>query len=97
MQNFYLGVACFLLLTMLVGLIRVFRGPDQSDRIVAVQLFGTTGVAVLLLLAAVFDVPAIRNAALIFALLAVLAVAAFVRKSGDEPGKVEGNAPGPGE
>ncbi|SDB59249.1 multicomponent Na+:H+ antiporter subunit F [Desulfonatronum thiosulfatophilum] len=79
MPSFYLGVACFLLATMLVGLVRVFRGPEQEDRVVAVQLFGTTGVAILLLLAAAFDVPAIRNAALVFALLAVLAVVAFVR------------------
>jgi multicomponent Na+:H+ antiporter subunit F len=90
MQTFYLGVAGFLLLTMLVGLARVFRGPRQEDRLVAVQLFGTTGVAILLLLAAVFDAPALRNSALVFALLAVLAVAAFVhnptkrRRKGDK-------------
>lgn len=89
MQTFYFGVACFLLLTMIVGLIRVFRGPRQEDRLVAVQLFGTTGVAVLLLLAAVFDAPAMRNTAMVFAVLAVLAVMAFVRGSreGDERGE----------
>jgi len=79
MQTLYLGVAAFLLLTMLAGLIRVFRGPRQEDRLMAMQLFGTTGVAILLLLAAVYETPAMRNAALIFALLAVLAVVAFVR------------------
>ncbi len=86
MQTFYLGVACFLLLTMIVGLIRVFRGPRQEDRLVAVQLFGTTGVAVLLLLATAFDAPAMRNAAMVFAVLAVLAVMAFVRGSGERGG-----------
>ena len=85
MPSLYLGLACFLLLTMIVGLIRVFRGPDQEDRVVAVQLFGTTGVAILLLLAEAVAVPAIRNVALIFALLAVLAVVAFVR--GDIDGR----------
>ncbi len=68
---------------MLVGLGRVFLGPQQEDRVVAVQLFGTTGVAVLLLLAAAFDAPAIRNVALVFALLAVLAVVVFVRVPDD--------------
>ncbi|GAB6061059.1 monovalent cation/H+ antiporter complex subunit F [Desulfonatronum parangueonense] len=84
MPSFYLGVACFLLVTMIVGLVRVFRGPNQEDRVVAVQLFGTTGVAIVLLLAVAFDAPAIRNAALVFALLAVLAVVAFVRGEIDE-------------
>lgn len=82
MQTFYLGVAGFLLLTMLLGLARVFRGPRQEDRLLAMQLFGTTGVAILLLLAAAFDSPALRNVALVFALLAVLAVVAFVQSPG---------------
>lgn len=88
---FFLGVACFLLLTMLIGLIRVFRGPEPEDRLAAMQLFGTTGVAVLLLLAAAFNAPALRNTALIFALLAVLAVVAFVRAPGvrTDPGDGE--------
>lgn len=81
MQTFYLGVACFLLLTMVLGLVRVFMGPRQEDRLVAVQLFGTTGVAVLLLLAAALDAPAVRNTAMLFAVLAVLAVVAFVHGS----------------
>lgn len=79
MNTFFLSMACFLLLTMLVGLVRVFRGPGAGDRLAAMQLFGTTGVAVLLLLAAAFDSSALRNTALVFALLTVLAVVAFVR------------------
>lgn len=79
MDLFFLGLAGFLLLTMLVGMIRVFLGPEPEDRLSAMQLFGTTGVAVLLLLAAALDAPALRNTALVFALLAVLAVVAFVR------------------
>ncbi|MGX9367199.1 monovalent cation/H+ antiporter complex subunit F [Desulfoplanes sp. PS50] len=82
MHMFFLSMACFLLLTMLVGLIRVFQGPGDEDRLAAMQLFGTTGVAVLLLLAAAFDSSALRNTALVFALLTVLAVVAFVRVPG---------------
>ncbi len=84
MPLFFLSMACFLLLTMLVGLVRVFRGPGAEDRLAAMQLFGTTGVAVLLLLAAAFDSSALRNTALVFALLTVLAVVAFVRVPGRE-------------
>ena len=45
----------------------------------AAQLFGTTGVGILLLLAEAWQQPALRDVALIFALLAVLTVVAFVR------------------
>ena len=85
MDLFFLGLACFLLLTMLVGLFRVFRGPEPEDRLAAMQLFGTTGVAVLLLLAAALQTPALRNTALIFALLTILAVVAFVRVPAKQP------------
>ncbi|WP_035272464.1 monovalent cation/H+ antiporter complex subunit F [Desulfonatronum thiodismutans] len=94
MQTFYLGVASFLLLTMIIGLARVFLGPRQEDRLVAVQLFGTTGVAVLLLLAAALDAPAMRNTAMVFVVLAVLAVMAFVRGSRKNDGRGGGGAGG---
>jgi len=80
MNEVYLGTALFLLLNILAGLVRVLRGPTSTDRLMAAQLFGTTGVAILLLLGEVFAEPALRNVALIFALLAVLATVAFVRR-----------------
>jgi multicomponent Na+:H+ antiporter subunit F len=85
-----LDIAAFvLLLTLLVGLIRVFRGPESEDRMLAGQLFGTTGVGVLLVLAVRTDSPPLRDVALVLALLAVVTVAAFVDRVGsisDEPG-----------
>lgn len=47
----------------------------------AAQLFGTTAVAVLLLLAQSADQPAVRDVALVFALLAAVTMVAFVRRS----------------
>ena len=79
MQTLLLIAAIVLLLTILAGLWRVVRGPSAADRMLAAQLFGTTGVGILLLLAEAWQQPALRDAALIFALLAVLAVVAFVR------------------
>lgn len=79
MQGLLLIAAIVLLLTILAGLWRVVRGPSAADRMLAAQLFGTTGVGILLLLAEAWQQPALRDAALIFALLAVLAVVAFVR------------------
>jgi multicomponent Na+:H+ antiporter subunit F len=79
MQGLLLIAAIVLLLTILAGLWRVVRGPSAADRMLAAQLFGTTGVGILLLLAEAWQQPALRDVALIFALLAVLAVVAFVR------------------
>jgi multicomponent Na+:H+ antiporter subunit F len=73
------GVAVLLLLTLLAGMIRVVRGPTAADRMLAAQLFGTTGVAVLLLLAAADGAWALLDVALVFALLAAVVGVTFVR------------------
>jgi multicomponent Na+:H+ antiporter subunit F len=79
-NRFYFAVALFLLGTIFMGLLRVFRGPRSADRMLASQLFGTTGVAILLLLAEGLQQPDLRNVALLFALLGALAVVAFVKR-----------------
>lgn len=80
MTELYLGLALFLLFNIAAGLVRVARGPTRTDRMLAAQLFGSTGVAILLLLAEAQQAPALRDTALVFALLAVLATVAFVRR-----------------
>ncbi|MBN2886956.1 MAG: multiple resistance and pH regulation protein F [Chromatiaceae bacterium] len=80
MTDFWLAAALCLLLTMALGLVRVMRGPSGGDRILGVQLLGTAGIAVLLLLGAAFDMPALADVALIFALLAAVSVAALTRR-----------------
>jgi multicomponent Na+:H+ antiporter subunit F len=79
MHELRTGVAVFLLLNVLAGLVRVARGPTLADRLLVAQLFGTTGVAVLLLLAADEEMSALRNVALTFAVLAPITVVAFFR------------------
>lgn len=79
MAELYLGMAAFLLLNLLVGLARIYRGPGRTDRLLAVQMFGTTSVAVLLLLAEVQALPALRDVALLFVLLGAMLSVAFVR------------------
>jgi multicomponent Na+:H+ antiporter subunit F len=72
------GLALFLLLNLAVGMLRVYWGPTAGDRILAAQLFGTTTVAMLLLLAEAMDLAALRDVALVFVLLATLITVAFV-------------------
>ena len=80
MTGLYLALALILLLTICVGLVRVLRGPTATDRMLAAQLFGTTAVAILLLLGQATENTAIWDVALIFALLTAVAAATFVRR-----------------
>ena len=81
MQTLYLTLASFLLLTLGAGIWRALRGPSAADRMLAVQVFGTTAVAILLLLAEAFGNAALRDVALVFALLAAVTAVAFVRRA----------------
>lgn len=81
MDKFYLAMALFLLLTLIAGLWRVLRGPTPADRMLAAQLFGTTTVACVLLLAQAYERPSLRDIALVFALLAAVTAVAFVRRT----------------
>jgi len=80
MSLLFLGVASFLLANLAAGLWRVMRGPTAADRMLAAQLFGTTAVAVLLLLAEAMGDASLRDIALVFALLAAVAAVAFVQR-----------------
>jgi multicomponent Na+:H+ antiporter subunit F len=80
MSTMILTVALVLMAGIAAGLIRVAIGPTPSDRMMAAQLMGTSGIGVILLLAPVLAVPALIDVALIFALLAAVAVTAFTRR-----------------
>jgi multicomponent Na+:H+ antiporter subunit F len=90
MTDFLVGVAAFVLAMVALGLYRILRGPAEADRMMAVQLLGTGGVAVLLLLTVAAETPAIADVALMLALLAAFAAVAFVTNaSGSESGASE--------
>lgn len=72
------GLAVFLLLNLAAGLWRVWRGPTAADRMSAVLLFGSTTVALLLVLAELDRQPALRDVALLFVMLAAILSVAFV-------------------
>ncbi|OGB23635.1 MAG: hypothetical protein A3I66_24285 [Burkholderiales bacterium RIFCSPLOWO2_02_FULL_57_36] len=81
MNGLLLPLALFLLLNLLAAMVRVVRGPTAADRLLAALLFGTTGVAVLLLLAYAGGGPGLVDAALVFALLAAITGAAFAQRA----------------
>lgn len=80
-DSVFVGYAVVLLGTIVVGLVRVERGPTSADRMLAAQLLGTAGVAILLLLSFGLEMPSLRDVALVFALLAAMTVVAFVKRA----------------
>lgn len=84
MPEFLMAAAGFVLLMVALGWIRILRGPDRAERMMAAQLFGTGGIAALLLLGAATGVGAVVDVALTLAVLAVFASIAFVKAGGGD-------------
>jgi multicomponent Na+:H+ antiporter subunit F len=79
MADFLLAAAGFVLAMVALGLVRILRGPGRADRIMAAQLLGAGGIAVLLLLARAIRMPGMIDVALVLALLAAFVSVAFVK------------------
>lgn len=77
MTELLLLSATGLMLSLFLGLLRVLLGPSAGDRMLATQLIGTAGVGMLLVLNVLLDEPALIDVALLLALLAAVAAAAF--------------------
>ncbi len=85
MNEFLLpGLIVFLLINLAAGLWRVQHGPSAADRMLSALLFGTTTVAVLLVMAEWMGQPALRNVALLFVMLASVISLAFIGMPEDE-------------
>jgi multicomponent Na+:H+ antiporter subunit F len=78
MTDFLLWMAGLVLAMVALGLVPILHGPNPADRMMAAQLSGTGGVAVLLLLAVATSTPPIVDVALMLALLAALVSVGFV-------------------
>ena len=91
MADLLLAAACFVLVLVALGLVRILRGPTVADRIMAAQLLGTGGIATLLLIGAATGMPAAVDVALALALLAAFASAALAygTEGPDDPGATD--------
>ena len=81
MSDALLTAAGIILITVAAGLARVLHGPREVDRMMAVQLLSTGGIAALLLAASATAVAGVENVALGLALLSSFASVAFVSAS----------------
>ena len=79
MNTFLVVMAGFILTLVALGLVRILRGPGDADRMMAAQLLGTGGIAVLLLRGSGSGLPAAIDIGLTLALLAAFASIAFVK------------------
>ena len=94
MADFFMGAALVVLALTAVSLFRLLRGPSEADRVMSAQIFGTGGIAVLLLMAAAGDDAAL-DVALVLALLSAFVSLAFVAFAGRS--RVSSSPDGAGE
>ncbi|MHC1768123.1 MAG: multiple resistance and pH regulation protein F [Verrucomicrobiia bacterium] len=84
MTALYFAAALVLLATILLGLTHVFRQPGRADSLLAAVLFGSTGVALVLVLGKGLRMERALDIALVFALLAAVLGVAFVLRGWPE-------------
>jgi len=89
MNELLLAAAGAIVFTVAIGLARILPGTDDVERLMAVQLLGTGGIAALLLIAYATNVPGVDDVALGLALLAPFAAIALVNLLDDDPGDAE--------
>ncbi|HYH20967.1 MAG TPA: monovalent cation/H+ antiporter complex subunit F [Azospirillum sp.] len=80
MQTFNLLVAMFLLANAAAGLLLIGRGRTVADRLVVVNLMGTTSVVAILLVGAAAGMAAADDVALVAAMLAPFTSLTFARR-----------------
>ncbi len=72
-------LASAILFTALAGLWRITHADTTADRLLGLQLLGTTGIAFLLVMAQWLEQPVWREVALVLALLAAVITVALVQ------------------
>jgi multicomponent Na+:H+ antiporter subunit F len=84
MSTVALVAAVYLAGTLALAGVRVVRGPTAADRVLAVTLAGTTGIAILALLdGAGYGEGALLDVALVLAVLAAVPVVVYTTRVSD--------------
>ena len=77
MADILAAAALFILAITIIALLQVLRSRILAERMMAMQLLGTGGAAVLLLLGAASGAPALNDVALLLTLFAAFSCVAF--------------------
>ncbi len=75
-----LTVSVLLLLPLVLGCWRVYRGPTMADRLLGIQMAGTIVISLLLVFSSWRQQPALLDVALLLSLLAAAIIAALVQR-----------------
>jgi multicomponent Na+:H+ antiporter subunit F len=70
-------VLALLALSLLLGLVRLVRGPSLPDRVVALDLMTTQAVGIIAVYAIAVEQPVLLRAAIVLALFSFLGTVAF--------------------
>jgi multicomponent Na+:H+ antiporter subunit F len=79
MTDAYYCLAMLVLMAMAAGLVLIKSSAAPADGVLAVQLSGTAGAAILLILAAATGVKSLLDVAVVYALLAAGLMIVFVK------------------
>ncbi len=79
MDDFFWGIAIFLLVNAFACLLRAYLGPTAFDRILAINIVVTKTLIVLVVLALVFGRAMLLDVALVYGLLNFVATVAAAR------------------
>lgn len=74
-------VAALVMGSFSAAIVRIWRGPTGADRMMGAQLFGSSGAATVMVLAAMAEDWVLIDVALVFASLAAVTVVAFVERT----------------
>lgn len=89
MSELLLGAAGLIVLMVAIGLASILLRSNDVEKLIAVQLLGTGGIAALLLIAYATNVPGVEDVALGLALLAAFATLAFINLIDVDQGDAE--------
>ena len=84
MITYYALLAGALFICLLFAMLRIFKGDTAADKMIAAQLFGTLGVAIMIVFTFLEGNKNLLNVALVMSLLAPISLVAFVTLSEEE-------------
>jgi len=87
MDDFLRAATMFVLAMVAIGLLCILRGPNDADRMMGAQLFGSGGIAALLLFESASGLKSVIDVAMTLAVLAAFASVAFVKAGTDDAGE----------
>lgn len=87
MEEIYFALAAFLMVNILLGGVRIAKGPTRADRMLGAQFLCTAAIGVFLILSEAMGRSSLRNLSLVFVALATLTTVAFIQAFSEEERK----------